>query len=52
MPTHTQPDFSSSEKKPYSTPQLAELGQVRELTASGSGFTTEGAGEPDRQRAV
>ena len=33
-------------KKPYSAPQLARFGQVRQLTAGGSGLTSESKAGP------
>lgn len=36
---------SNSDKKCYQSPVLTELGQVRELTAGGSGDTVEGSGD-------
>lgn len=44
MSNNTLPtEARAADRQPYATPQLVTYGLVRDLTAGGSGLTTEGA---------
>jgi hypothetical protein len=53
MTTQTQPPVREELKKPYTPPSLVRHGDVRTMTRSGSGSTTEpvnsGQGSPQKR---
>jgi hypothetical protein len=47
---HTSPSQEEQAKKPYSAPQLVDLGAVEELSMAGAGSQTEGPGSTNRKK--